>query len=230
MKPWVAGLAVLLFATAALAEEPAARMSVTGEGAVDSAPDMATITLGVQNEAETAREAMDLTSAAVAAILEQLAADGLAPRDMQTRDLSLSPLWSNSARSLEREEPRIVGFQASNNVVVRVRDLDALGGILDRVIENGANTFNGLGFGLQDPVPALDEARRAAVAEAKRKAELYAEAAGLTLGQVLSLEEVGGSDPIPMARMAMAESVPVAQGEVTTTARVTMVFAISPSD
>lgn len=203
------------------------RLTVIGEGQVDSAPDTATITLGVTNEARTAGAAMDATSAAVTAILEQLTADGLAPRDMQTRDLSLQPVWSNRASS-SSGPPKIEGFQASNTVVIRVRALDALGGILDRTIESGANTFQGLSFGLQDPGPVLDEARRAAVAEALRKAELYAQAAGLTLGPILELNEAGGSSqPMPMARMAMAELVPIAQGEVTTGASVTIVFEIA---
>jgi uncharacterized protein YggE len=230
MRVLIAIIAAVWVGIAGAAEMGAGKMTVTGQGRIDSAPDMATITLGVTNEAETAGEAMDKTSAAVAAILEQLAADGMAARDMQTRDLNLSPLWTDR-RTVEDAQPQIVGFQASNTVVIRVRELDALGGILDRVIDSGANTFNGLSFGLQNPEPALDEARRTAVAEALRKAKLYAEAAGLVLGPVLELSEGGASsDPVPMARFAMAEAVPIAQGEVTTDAFVTMIFAITSGE
>ena len=216
------------------AEMQAGRLTVTGEGQIDSVPDMATITLGVMNEARTAGEAMSATSSAVSAILEGLVADGLEARDMQTRDLSLSPIWSNHSPNVNRppsnvdRRPEIVGFQARNTVIIRARELDALGGILDRTIESGANTFQGLSFGLQDPGPALDAARSAAVAEALRRADLYAEAAGITLGAILEINEGGGSfNPAPMARMAMAEAMVIAQGEVTTGATVTIVFAIA---
>ena len=221
---WIIVLALSLAMGQAVAQEVAeGRLIVTGEGAVDSVPDMATITMGVTSEAKTASQAMAETSEATAAVLEALTGAGIAARDMQTRDLSLNPLWDNRSTG----ERTIVGFEASNTVLVRVRDLEALGGILDQVIRSGANQFRGLGFGLQEPGPALDEARRLAVAEAMRKADLYAEAAGLTLGPVLELTESGGSPgPMMMERAAMAMSVPIATGEVTTNASVTMVFAL----
>ncbi len=221
---WIIVLALSLAMGQAVAQEAAqGRLIVTGEGAVDSAPDMATITMGVTSEAKTAAEAMSETSEATAKVLEALVQAGIEARDMQTRDLALSPLWDNRSTG----ERRIVGFQASNTVLVRVRDLDALGEILDQVILGGANQFRGLGFGLQDPGPALDEARRRAVAEAMRKAALYAEAAGLTLGPVLEFSESGGSPgPVMMERAGMAMAVPIAAGEVTTNASVTMVFGL----
>lgn len=227
MRLMIAVIATLWAGAAPAAEIAGARLTVTGEGLVDSAPDMATITLGVSNEARTAAEAMSATSSAVATVLDQLAEDGLEGRDMQTRDLSLSPVWSNRASSTP-EPPEVVGFRASNTVSIRVRELGALGGILDRTIQSGANTFHGLSFGLQDPVPAMDEARRAAVADALRKAELFAEAAGVTLGEIVELTEAGvASGPIPMARMSVAaEAMPIAEGEVTTAATVSIVFAI----
>ncbi len=114
--------------------------------------------------------------------------------------------------------------------MVRVRDLAALGGILDTVIADGANDFNGLRFGLQDPAPLMDEARRRAVDDAMARAALLAGAAGVTLGPVLSIDDQGGSRPMPMAEMAMrmsAGAAPVAAGELTLTANVAMVFAIA---
>ena len=211
-----------------MAESPdGGRMTVVGEGFSDAVPDMATITLGVMAEAKTAGEALRETSAATAEVLRLLADRGIAPRDVQTRNLSLSPLWNNSS-SLSGERG-INGYQANNTVVVRVRALDDLGEILDAVVDQGANTFNGLSFGLQDPGPAQDAARKAAVAEAMRKAALYAQAAGLVLGPMLELSESGSATPRPMAmeRMAMiADSVPIAQGEVSVQASVTMVFSL----
>ncbi len=221
---WIMVLALSLVIGQAAAQDAAqGRLIVTGEGAVDSVPDMATITMGVTSEAKTAREAMAETSEATAAVLEALTGAGIEPRDMQTRDLALNPLWDNRSSG----ERNIVGFQASNTVFVRVRDLDALGEVLDEVIQSGANQFRGLSFGLQEPGPALDEARRRAVAEAMRKAELYAEAAGLTLGPVLELTESDGNvGPVMMERAMMAMDVPIAAGEVTTNANVTMIFGL----
>lgn len=112
-----------------------------------------------------------------------------------------------------------------------MRDLSALGSVLDAVIADGANSFQGLNFGLQDPEPTLDEARRRAVADGLRKAALYAAAAGVRLGPLTSLSEAGSNQPRPemmqAARMS-SDAVPVAPGEVTVSASVTMVFAIAP--
>ena len=157
-----------------------------------------------------------------------LAAAGVASADMQTSNLSLSPLWDNSRNSSPGNRPEITGYLASNMITVRVRRLDDLGEILDTVVESGANAFQGLSFGLQNPRPAQDAARLAAVQEAMRKAALYAGAAGLTLGPVLELNETGDAAPRPaeLARMAMSEAVPVARGEVSVRAQVSMVFAV----
>lgn len=202
-------------------------ISTTGQGVVDAVPDMATLNLGVTNEARLAGEALRLTSDAVAAVLAQLNAAGIAPRDMQTQGVSVQPVWNR--RNADNEPPRITGFVARNSLTVRVRDLDALGGILDRVVQDGANTFNGLQFSLQDPEPAMAAARQDAVRDAIAKAEQLAEAAGVVLGPVQSISENGGGGRPVMMEMAsarMASDVPVAAGEVSLTARVSMVFEI----
>lgn len=204
-----------------------ARISVTGLGQVEAPPDMATITLGVTQQAEQAADAMAATSRAVGGILERLDAMGLEPRDLQTRRLSLSPVWSNRSGS-SGAPPAITGFVASNTVLVRVRALERLGGILDAVIAEGANDFNGLEFSLQDPEPIRDQARARAVEDGIRKARLLAQAAGVTLGPVLSISEQDGGRPAPMMMemSARAADVPVAAGEVSMRATVSMVFAI----
>lgn len=225
-------LAPLFFALSATgvgAEEAARHISVTGEGRVEAAPDMATITLGVTHEAKEASAAMQATSEAVAKVLDRLAAMGIASRDLQTRDLSLSPLWSEPASS-GGERRQITGFVASNTVLVRVRDLAGLGGVLDAVIEDGVNDFNGLRFGVQEPDPLMEEARKRAVADAMAGASLLAGAAGVTLGPVQSIEAQGIGRPMQMAEMAMRASpagMPVAAGEITVEAQVSMVFAIA---
>lgn len=213
-------------ATAAAAEDRAT-LTMTGEGRSAAAPDMATITLGVVAEADTARAAMDEASASVRALLEALTAAGIEGRDVQTSALTLNPLWNTYSETPSK--PEITGFTASNTVTVRVRALDGLGAVLDRVLDTGANSFNGLQFGLQDPQPAEDAARTAAVADARRKAELVAGAAGVRLGPIVSITEAGGMmPPQPMMRMdaAMAESVPVAAGELEIVKQVTIVWQI----
>lgn len=224
---WVWIAAFLSLPGAVLAQEDARRITVTGEGRVETAPDMATVTLGVTTEADGAREAIDSNSRAMAAVLERLTAAGIADRDLQTSNFSVTPRFDYS-RTDGRGE--ITGFVAQNSVVVRVRDLDGLGGILDAVARDGANNFQGLQFGLQDPGPVEDDAREAAVSEARRKAELYAAAAGVRLGALMTLSEEGGARPQPMMMQAemraASDSVPVAAGEVSVTARVTLVYAI----
>ena len=188
---------------------------------------MATLNLGVTNEARLAGEALRMTSDAVAAVLARLNEAGIAPRDMQTQGVSVQPVWNR--RNADNAPPRITGFVARNALSVRVRDLDTLGSILDQVVQDGANTFNGLQFSLQDPEPAMAAARQDAVQDAIAKAEQLAQAAGVTLGPVQTISEGGGGGRPVMMEMAsarMASDVPVAAGEVSLTSRVTMVFEI----
>lgn len=204
------------------------RISVTGEGRVFAVPDMAILTMGSSAENKSAKEAMDQTSAITLAILDQLATFEVAPRDIQTSDLSLTPVWSNQPQSDGR--PRIEGYQASNRLTVRIRNLDQLGGILDAVLSDGANRLGGLQFTVADPKPMMDEARRLAVLDAREKATLYADAAGVVLGDLVSLNENGARLPRPemmsMARAADA-GVPVAEGETELRAGVTLVYEIA---
>ncbi len=210
--------------------EAAGKITVTGEGRVAAAPDMATIMLGVTTQADTADAALSDNSARVAEIMARLKEAGIADRDVQTSGLSLNPQFSYDSSGSDAT-PDILGFIASNNVTVRVRALDGLGSVLDTVVKNGANTLNGLTFGLTAPEPVLDEARKLAVLEARRKAELYAAAAGLSLGPVLTIAESSGySEPMPMFRADAAMSagaVPVASGELGVSAMVTIEFELS---
>lgn len=223
-------LAVALpFAAPVLAEDRApATITVTGEGQVTAAPDLATVSLGVTTEGVTAAAAMDANSAALAAVLERIKAAGIEERDVQTSNLSLNPNWQQPDVN---KPARIVGYVASNQLTLRVRELDKLGGILDAAIGDGANTLNGIGFGLDDPEPELNKARVDAVQEAKARAQLLVGAAGAKLGRIVSMSESGGYNPgpMPMYRMAegmAADAVPVAAGEVGLTASVTITFEI----
>lgn len=228
---WImsAALVAFLLVGPGFAAEQQPQLSVTGEGVVEAAPDMATVSLGVYSEARTADAALAENNRNMAAVLEGLRAAGIAERDLQTSGLSLNPRWDNRSNSNNR--PQIVGFMASNQLSVRVRDLGSLGALLDQLVGTGANRLNGVTFGLQDPRPLQDEARAAAVKDAMAKAALYAEAAGVKLGPIQSLSEAGGASPQPMAmarmEMAMAsDAVPIAAGELSLRAQVSMVFAI----
>lgn len=207
-------MAMVLSGPAAWAEE-AGMISVSGLGRVDAAPDLATINVGVSTQAKTAREALSQNTERLAKVLAELKAAGVAERDLQTSGLSLGPVFDYSVRG----EPRVTGYQVSNMLTVRVRVLESLGTVLDQTVSDGANEFRGLTFALAEPGPAMDAARVAAVKDARRKAEMMAEAAGVTLGKVRRIsEQVAHVQPMMMMRAdapAMeASSVPIAEGEV----------------
>lgn len=209
----------------------AGRIEVEAEGRAAAAPDMATITLGVAAEAESAEAAVAEMSRTAQAVIDRLAEEGIAARDLQTSALSLSPRWRGDYGS--RDEPReIVGYVAETTVTARVRALDSLGAVLDAAVRSGANIFRGLSFGLSEPQPVQDAARRAAVAEAQRRAGLLADAAGVSLGPLVRIEDTGGGQPRPMMRAEMAMSdagaVPVAEGDLDVAVRVRMVWEVAP--
>lgn len=227
-KLLIAAALAVMMSGAAMADDMIRRISVTGEGRVEATPDMATLSLGVTHEAQEAAAAMSQTSDAVARILERLTGMGLEQRDVQTQSLTLNPVWSNQPDTTPQRS-EITGYVASNIVTVRVRDMAALGDILDAVVADGANAFNGLSFGMQEPDGLADEARTQAVADARAKAELLAQAAGVTLGEVVSITDQDRGRPMPrMMEMSAARDsgMPVASGEVTIDASVSMVFAI----
>jgi uncharacterized protein YggE len=231
MTPRLLALTAALFlsatAVATAQTAPVSGFTVSGEGIVDVAPDIAVVTLGVTTEATTAAAALKANSDEQAKVLAALAEAGVDARDIQTSGLNLSPLWDS--RGYEDGRPRVTGYQASNMVTVRVRDLASLGGLLDLVVTTGANQLNALTFGLADEKPARDEARKRAVADAMARAELYAQAAGVTLGKITAFTEtMSYQPPQPMYReaAAMDSGVPVAGGEVAVTASVMITFAI----
>ena len=220
---WMAGAGAL-----SAQQAPEQGILVTGQGSVAAAPDMATITLGVTEEAPTAKAAMDKVTQAVAAILAQLDAEGVAAKDRQTSRFYLRPV--HDRRPMENgEPPKITGYQAGNSVTVKVRDLSKLGAMMDAVLEKGANDFNGIDFGLQDPKDAMAEARRAAVTDATERARQMAEAAGVELGELLRMSENTNPQPrmFEAARMGAAMDSAIAEGEVEVQAQVSMTFSIA---
>lgn len=203
----------------------AGSIAVTGEARMTAPPDMASVMLGVVTRSDSAAAALSANSDALARVLERLAAAGIEPRDLQTTGLSLNPDWDHS----EGGEARIRGYVATNQVTARVRDLGSLGAVLDKAVQDGANTLNGLSFSLSDPAPLMQEARARAVADARARAEVLAEAAGVDLGRILSITEGGPSvGPFPAYRAEAMAAVPIAQGEVETVAQVTITWEIAP--
>jgi uncharacterized protein YggE len=209
----------------ALAQD-AAIVTVTGEATVEATPDSATISLGVTTDGATAAEAMAANSAAVQAVIDRLKLTGIEDRDLQTSNLALNPNWVGYDSG---QIPTISGYIASNMLTVRVRALDSLGAVLDAVIADGANTLNGLTFEVAQPRPVLDEARKQAVADAMARATILAEAAGGSLGKVISItENAGYGAPVPMFRSdAAASPVPVAGGQIGLMASVTVTYEIA---
>lgn len=235
-------LAALAAATAAFAPAQAAdgdgaarRIAVVGIGEATAAPDMAVLQLGVVSEAKAAAEALAANSAAMARLLGALRAENIAARDLQTSGFSVEPRYSDPVvvDGRETEPPKIVGYVVRNAVTVRLRDLARLGALLDRAVTLGANSISGPGFALADPKASEDAARRDAVADAQAKAALYAAAAGVRLGRIVSIEERDTSPPEPlmMARTmqaeAMAAPVPVESGELVRRAAVSIVWELA---
>ncbi len=203
-------------------------ISVSGEGRLATSPDMATISLGVTTVGDTAAAAMAMNSEELAKVMANLTTAGIEAKDIQTTGLMLNPNWTYDSSGTTGT---INGYTAMNMVNVRVRALNGLGDVLDAAVKDGANTLNGLTFGIANPQPVNDEARKLAVADAVRKAGLLAEAAGVKLGAVMSItEQTGYTDPSPMFRAEAAPTasgVPVAGGEVAMTVTVNMTWALA---
>lgn len=210
-----------------------ARLTVGGQGLSSAQPDLATISMGVSSRAATAAEAMTQNAEAQNKVIEALKAEGIEARDIQTSGLNLSPMLDYSK---DGEAPRVTGYAAQNNVTVRVRDIAGLGAVLDKLVASGANEIGGINFTREDMTEAEDAARSAAVQDARRRAEIMAEAAGMRLGPLLRLSDTPvESQPVPMMRMMAAEAkgsapTPVEAGELTVSANVTAIFALLSAD
>jgi uncharacterized protein YggE len=221
-----AAAAIALFTAPALAQViPPATVSVTGEATVSVPPDLAQVDGGVSSDAKTAREAFEANNAAMGKVLLALKGAGIAEKDIQTSRLSLQP-----QNALSRSGPSpIVGYRASNRVTVRLHDVAKLASVIDTLVGAGANDIGGIGFMVSNASKLLDEARERAIADARRKAEIYAKATGVTLGAPVSISEESSPGPVPYRRMAAGMPVsaaPVAQGEETLQVTVSVSWAI----
>lgn len=210
----------------ALAEPTAREITVTGSATVDATPDIATVTAGVELQAPSAAAALKENGETMTAVFAALKQAGLDERDMQTSQLTLNPVF-NADPGGSQAAPQVVAYQASNMVTATVRDVSRLGATIDAVTGAGANRLYGVSFDVDEPRAALDQARRNAVEDARRKAQLFADAAGVKLGPVVAISEGGGGGPVPLrAKMDMMAAAPVASGTVTLSADVTVVFGL----
>ena len=219
--------AALLAATPALAQTAAPRtIAMSGHGEVRSAPDQARITTGVTTAAPTAAAALAANTNQMRSLFDALGRAGIPAKNIQTVNFSVSPQYTNGANN---QPARVTGYQVSNQVDVRIDDVARVGTTLDALVTAGSNDMNGISFSIKDPAPLLATAREQAVADARARAETYARAAGVTLGLILSISEGGGEvRPLRMAPMMMkaAAPVPVAAGEESVTADVSLVWEI----
>jgi uncharacterized protein len=219
-------MAAMLLATPALAEaEPPATISVSGEATVSVPPDMAEIDGGFTSEAKTAREASDSNNAAMGKVLLALKAASIEAKDIQTSRLSLQPQTQNTPN--RSGPPSIIGYRASNHVTIRLRDVTKVASVIDMLVGAGANDIGGINFMVSAASKLLDQAREQAFADARRKAEIYAKAAGVMLGAPLSISE--GNASVPVFRSKMALAAPVALGEETLSVTVNVSWAIKPA-
>jgi uncharacterized protein YggE len=227
MKTWMraaalAGLLAIGGAGAAAAQSApagaesvfrATTLTLSAYGETRTAPDMATISLGVVSQEPEAAAALTANAADMSRVIAALKHGGVAERDIQTSQLSLEPqyLYQNN------QPPKLTGYRVSNQVTITVRDLKRLGAAVDAVVSAGANQLGSVSFGLSDPTAAENAAREAAVKALAAKAELYAHATGYKVLRLVSLSEGGGySPPTPVPMVAMAARLDKAQTPVET--------------
>ena len=233
------GLVVLAAVAPVSAQEPLPRIEpvvrVSAQGEASLAPDIAIVSFSVVRNSQTAEVAVGQNNSAMAAVTAALKAAGVEARDMQTSNFTIQPQYRHFQPKDDGtvEPPEVVGYEVTNTLTVKIRDIAKVGEILDRSVKLGVNQGGQITFTNDDPEKALTEARKQAVERAVAKARVLTEAAGVRLGRVIEIEEQAQlpTPPQPMYRMALAseaaaDSVPVAAGENTYAVRVDLTFAL----
>ena len=209
---------------------PEARVIVVGEGSVRLVPDYAQLRGGVITRAKTVQEANDANAKLMVAVMAALHDAGIADTDIQTSQFSIQPVYASPPIP---NDIKVTGYSVSNQVTVKVRPLDKVPGILDRMVAAGASDVTSVSFLHSDTAKALDQAREAALADARRKAELYAHVGGFTLGRVAGITEESGIGPmqmllrLPAPSASAAPAVPISAGEDTLRVRITVGYDIA---
>ena len=212
-------LATLLFipCSAHASEDRLANIVITSEVKVKTAPDIATITAGVVTSSPVAATALQENAQKMNAVFAALKKAGIAEKDMQSSGINIHPEYDYQ----QNQKPRVTGYQVINNVTVILRDIDNIGATIDALVAEGVNQLSGPSFSVDDPEPLLDKARAEAVRKARKRADIYAEAAGVSIKRILSIMEHNALhvSPRPMMMRSMGmelkqEETPVAPGEV----------------
>lgn len=219
----------LLAVSPAFAEEVRRQISVTGEGSVSAAPDLAILTFGVRAQADNASAAFSQSTKAMNNVLDALDKAGIEARDRQTSQLRINPIYNRRQNYVDRSE--IEGYEALSTLTVRLRDIDSAGSVIDSAVKAGANGLESFRLGFDDPKAMRDRARIEAVKDAMAKAEAMAEAAGAKVGEVITLSTMSNGTPGPVVArsVAMAESADVPRieaGEQTLQVSVSATFAL----
>lgn len=233
-----AALALWMPMTASAQSQSATGYAIPGDGTLLSVsasadakrvPDVATISTGVVTQAADANAAMRANAVQMDKVMAAIRAAGIGERDIQTSGISLNPNYKYA----ENQPPTIIGYQASNTVNIKVRDLSRLGKVLDTLVAQGANQVNGPNFEVDKPDEAYDEARIAAIKKAQARAQTYADALGLKVRRMVSISEGGASfpRPMPMLRAMAADAMQqketsVAPGESTLSVSIDVVFEL----
>lgn len=223
---------ILAPSLAAAQEKPMPTISVVGEGLATARPDMAVVSVGVVTQAVRARDALAQNSKSMSEVVAAAKAADIEARDIETSQISLRPQYTFPGQG-SREAPKLVGYEASNNISIRVRSFDKLGGLLDSLVTSGANQIRSVELTLAEPGPLRDKARAAAMKDAIRKADILAESAGVRIVRLFSASEDLSDAPRPIAMRMSADaavrpSVPIEAGEQEVRGRVTAVFEIAP--
>ena len=225
-------ISLVFLQPAAAQEKNMPTLTVVGEGIAAATPDLAVVGVGVVVQAARAADALAQNSKAMAEVIAAVKEVGVEPRDVETSRVSLRPQYSYPTQG-SREAPKLVSYEASNSVSIRVRALDKLGGMLDRLVTAGANQIRGIELTMAEPGPLRDKARVAAMKDAMHKAAILAAAADVRIVRLFSVIEDFHEGPRPVAMRLSAEAaarpqVPVEAGEQELRGRVTAVFEIAP--
>jgi uncharacterized protein YggE len=226
--------ASMLGPIAAHAAEPAPRrIVVLGEGEATVKPDLAILSLSVMREAPSASDALSLDSKAMTDVIAALKASGIADRDLQTSGVQINPHYEYINQPDGTQTTKLLGYQVTNTITVRVRDLSKTGEVIDKSVSLGVNQGGSITFTNDDPKATLTEARKKAVADAVDKAKTLTEAAGVKLGQVVEITDVAyAQPPMPIvakayADQAAAPTTPVEAGENAYKVQVNVTFELN---
>ena len=228
----IAFAAALALASPVFAQEARGTLlNVSAEGNARARPDMATVRVGVVTTGRTSQAALEENTRRMTSLIDALRHEGVSDNDIQTSSLTVRP---------QRQQRIVSNYSAANSVEVRVRNVEATGRIVDAIVAVGGNTVQGVGFAFQAPEAQLDQARRAAIAEARRRADLYAEALGLRAVRTIEVTEPGagrvGSEQLELTATLTTDSllneqpdlpvVPIIPGEISTRAQVSVAFEL----